>query len=106
MSTADPLPLRDADPMPPEWRVEPGLLDYPRAVAEMEARAEAIHAGDARELVWLVEHPPTYTAGTSPRPEDPHQPHRFPAYRPGPGGESHYHAPRHTRARQEGQRGR
>src|SRR3546814_4402866 len=93
MSTADPLPLRDADPMPPEWRVEPGLLDYPRAVAEMEARAEAIHAGDARELVWLVEHPPLYTAGTSARPEDLLQPDRFPVHRTGRGGEYTYHGP-------------
>src|SRR3546814_11061607 len=79
--------------MPPEGRLEPGLLDYPRAVAEMEARAEAIHAGDARELVWLVEHPPLYTAGTSARPEDLLQPDRFPVHRPGRGGEYTYHGP-------------
>ena len=77
----------------PEWRVEPGLLDYDRAVAEMEARAEAIHAGTAPELVWLVEHPPLYTAGTSAQDQDLLQPDRFPVYRSGRGGEFTYHGP-------------
>ena len=49
----------------PEWTVAPGLVDYPVAVAAMEARVAAISAGAARELIWLVEHPPLYTAGTS-----------------------------------------
>ncbi len=70
-----------------------GLLDYERAVAVMEARAEAIHAGTARELVWLVEHPPLYTAGTSARPQDLLQPDRFPVHRTGRGGEFTYHGP-------------
>ena len=48
-----------------EWRVSPGLTPYPEALAEMEARAAAIRAGEASELVWLLEHPPLYTAGTS-----------------------------------------
>jgi lipoyl(octanoyl) transferase len=93
MSTAVPLPLPDTDPAAPEWRVEPGLLDYQRAVADMEARAEAIRAGTARELVWLVEHPPLYTAGTSAQPQDLLQPDRFPVHRTGRGGEYTYHGP-------------
>ncbi|MEQ8818304.1 MAG: lipoyl(octanoyl) transferase LipB [Thalassobaculum sp.] len=76
-----------------EWRVEPGLLDYDAAVATMEARAAAIHAGTAPELVWLVEHPPLYTAGTSARDADLLQPDRFPVYRSGRGGEFTYHGP-------------
>lgn len=93
MSTAVPATptLLDADPV--EWRVEPGLLDYPTAVAAMEARAEAIHAGTAPELVWLVEHPPLYTAGTSARDGDLLQPDRFPVHRTGRGGEFTYHGP-------------
>lgn len=77
----------------PEWRVEPGLLDYPAAVAAMEARADAIRAGTATELVWLVEHPPLYTAGTSAEPADLIQPDRFPVYRTGRGGKHTYHGP-------------
>ncbi len=76
-----------------EWRVEPGLLDYETAVATMEARAEAIRAGTAPELVWLVEHPPLYTAGTSAQPGDLLQPDRFPVYKTGRGGEFTYHGP-------------
>jgi len=93
MSTAILATPTDPDPDAVEWRVEPGLLDYDRAVAAMEARAEAIHAGTARELVWLVEHPPLYTAGTSARDGDLLQPDRFPVYRSGRGGEFTYHGP-------------
>lgn len=77
----------------PEWRVEPGLLDYPAAVAAMEARAAAIREGTASELVWLVEHPPLYTAGTSAQPADLIDPDRFPVYRTGRGGRHTYHGP-------------
>ena len=52
----------------PEWRVGDGLTEYPVALAEMQARVAAIRAGTAGELVWLVEHPPLYTAGTSAKP--------------------------------------
>ena len=48
-----------------EWRITPGLSPYPPVLAEMEARAAAIRAGEASELIWLLEHPPLYTAGTS-----------------------------------------
>ena len=76
-----------------EWRIEPGLVAYPEALAVMEARAEAIRAGSAPEMVWLVEHPPLYTAGTSARPQDLVQPDRFPVFAAGRGGEYTYHGP-------------
>ena len=76
----------------PEWTVRPGLLAYPEAVAVMESRAAAIADGTAPELVWLIEHPPIYTAGTSARPEDLLDP-RFPVYPTGRGGQYTYHGP-------------
>ena len=78
---------------PVEWRVAPGLTPYPAAVAAMEERVAAIRAGEAPELVWLVEHPPLYTAGTSADPGDLLDPDRFPVYRSGRGGEFTYHGP-------------
>lgn len=77
----------------PEWRVEPGLLDYPAAVAAMEARAAAIREGAAGELIWLVEHPPLYTAGTSADPAELLAPDRFPVFATGRGGRYTYHGP-------------
>jgi len=79
--------------LPVEWRIEPGLVAYPDALATMEARAEAIRAGTAPEMVWLLEHPPLYTAGTSARIEDLVQPDRFPVHAAGRGGEYTYHGP-------------
>lgn len=76
-----------------EWRISEGLVDYPAALAEMEARAEAIRHDGAPELVWLLEHPPLYTAGTSARPGDLLQPDRFPVYATGRGGQYTYHGP-------------
>ena len=76
----------------PEWRVADGLTPYPEALATMEARVAAIHAGAARELVWLVEHPPSYTAGTSATAEGLVDP-RFPTFRAGRGGQWTYHGP-------------
>ena len=76
-----------------EWRVSPGLVPYPDALAEMEARAAAIRAGDARELVWLLEHPPLYTAGTSADPAELFNPQGFPVFRAGRGGRYTYHGP-------------
>ncbi|MFP1633959.1 lipoyl(octanoyl) transferase LipB [Zhengella sp. ZM62] len=78
---------------PVEWRIEPGLTDYETALAFMEARAEAIRAGKAGEMVWLVEHPPLYTAGTSARASDLLAPNRFPVFPAGRGGEYTYHGP-------------
>jgi lipoyl(octanoyl) transferase len=76
-----------------EWRVADALVSYPAAVAEMEARVAAIRAGKAPELVWLLEHPPLYTAGTSARDEDLLTSGRFPVYRTGRGGQFTYHGP-------------
>lgn len=76
----------------PEWIVRPGYLPYPEAVDFMEARAAAIAAGTAPELVWLVEHPPIYTAGTSAHAEDLLDA-RFPVYKTGRGGQFTYHGP-------------
>ncbi|MEM7169623.1 MAG: lipoyl(octanoyl) transferase LipB [Pseudomonadota bacterium] len=78
---------------PVEWRRTDGLVDYDRAVATMEQRAAAIRDGQAPEMVWLLEHPPLYTAGTSARPEDLLTPDRFPVYQSGRGGEYTYHGP-------------
>lgn len=75
-----------------EWRVTPGLTDYAAALAEMEARAAAVAAGDARELIWLLEHPPVYTAGTSAAPDELIDA-RFPVHRAGRGGRFTYHGP-------------
>ena len=76
-----------------EWRVSDGLTDYPSALAAMEARAAAIRAGTEGELVWLVEHAPVYTAGTSARPEELVDAGRFPTHAAGRGGQWTYHGP-------------
>ncbi len=76
-----------------EWRIDDRPIEYPNAVAEMEARVAAIRAGRARELVWLLEHPPLYTAGTSAQDADLLEPDRFPVYRSGRGGQFTYHGP-------------
>jgi lipoyl(octanoyl) transferase len=77
----------------PDWRTESGLVPYPEAVDVMEARVAAIRAGTARELVWLLEHPPLYTAGTSAKPADLLEPGRFPVFATGRGGQYTYHGP-------------
>jgi len=77
----------------PEWRHADRPVGYPEATAEMEARIAAIRAGGTAELVWLLEHPPLYTAGTGARAEDLLQPERFPVYRTGRGGQYTYHGP-------------
>ncbi len=78
---------------PVEWRVSETPVAYPEAVAFMEQRVEAIRAGTAAEQVWLLEHPPLYTAGTSARDEELLDPDRFPVYRSGRGGQFTYHGP-------------
>ena len=77
----------------PDWIITPGLTPYPEALAFMEARVEAMAGGTARECVWLLEHPPLYTAGTSARPEDLTNPDRFPVYQARRGGQYTYHGP-------------
>jgi len=76
----------------PEWRVSPDLTDYPAALTDMEQRAAAIHAGEADERIWLLEHPPLYTAGTSADPAELLEA-RFPVYDAGRGGRYTYHGP-------------
>jgi len=75
------------------WRVSAAPVAYPEALAFMEARAKAIADGEAGELVWLLEHPPLYTAGTSAKPADLVAPDRFPVYAAGRGGQYTYHGP-------------
>lgn len=76
----------------PEWRVEPAPVDYPAALADMERRAEAIRACEAAERIWLLEHPPVYTAGTSADPAEMIDA-RFPVHVAGRGGRYTYHGP-------------
>ena len=76
-----------------EWKITPGLTDYAEALALMEARVDAIAKGEADELVWLLEHPPLYTAGTSAKPADLVDPDRFPVFEARRGGEYTYHGP-------------
>lgn len=75
------------------WETSPALVPYPEALASMEARAAAIFAGTAAERVWLLEHPPLYTSGTSAKVADLVQPDRFPVYDAGRGGQYTYHGP-------------
>jgi len=82
----------ESETTPPEWVVAPGLTPYPDALAGMAARVEAIRAGGAAERVWLVEHPPTYTAGTSAARADLLDA-RFPVFDAGRGGQWTYHGP-------------
>lgn len=76
-----------------EWRVDDSLVPYETAVAGMERRVAAIVAGRAPQMVWLLEHPPLYTAGTSARDEDLLAAGRFPVHRTGRGGQFTYHGP-------------
>ncbi|MBX3492724.1 MAG: lipoyl(octanoyl) transferase LipB [Parvibaculum sp.] len=88
-----PLPLPDTIPQDVEWRVADAPVPYEMAVAEMEARVAAIAEGAAPELVWLLEHPALYTAGTSADEADLIDPKRFPVFRSGRGGQYTYHGP-------------
>jgi lipoyl(octanoyl) transferase len=76
-----------------EWITSKGLTGFREAERWMEERAAAIAAGEAAECVWLVEHPPLYTAGTSAKPADLTDPHRFPVYDTRRGGQYTYHGP-------------
>ena len=76
-----------------EWRVSPGLTPYPDALREMEQRVAAIQSGEEPELIWLLEHPPLYTAGTSADPAELFNPQGFPVYEAGRGGRYTYHGP-------------
>ena len=87
--TIAPIPATDL----PEWRLSPAPVPYEAAVAEMEARVAAIRQGSAPELIWLLEHPPLYTAGTSADLADLRAPGRFPVHQTGRGGQFTYHGP-------------
>ena len=76
-----------------EWRVTEELVPYGDALAEMESRAAAVRNGDAKELVWLLEHPPLFTAGTSADPAELFNPMAFPVFEAGRGGRYTYHGP-------------
>jgi lipoyl(octanoyl) transferase len=90
--SAAPIFGRD-DAAPAGWARSAGLVPYPEAVAAMEARAAAIADGTAGELVWLLEHPPLYTAGVSAKPDDLLDSNRFPVFETGRGGQFTYHGP-------------
>jgi lipoyl(octanoyl) transferase len=76
-----------------EWRVSHGQVPYKDSLGEMEARAAAVRAGEASELVWLLEHPPLFTAGTSADPAELFNPLGFPVFEAGRGGRYTYHGP-------------
>jgi lipoyl(octanoyl) transferase len=85
--------LEDRPEERPEWRISDAPVPYDEALAVMEARVANIRAGQARELIWLLEHPPLYTAGTSAKEPDLLQPTRFPVHVAGRGGQYTYHGP-------------
>jgi lipoyl(octanoyl) transferase len=92
-SEARPPLFGRSDGAPAGWALSRGLVPYPDAVAAMEARAQAIAEGQAGELVWLLEHPPLYTAGVSAKARDLLQSDRFPVFRTSRGGQFTYHGP-------------
>ena len=81
------------DNKPLEWQISDTPVDYIHAITEMEDRARKIYLGEAPEKVWLIEHPPLFTAGTSTKPEDLLTTSRFPIYQAGRGGQLTYHGP-------------
>lgn len=87
------MALESLDKSRIDWRISEAPVEYAQAVAEMEARAAAIRAGTAAEMVWLLEHPSLYTAGSSAKAADLLAPQRFPVHRTGRGGQYTYHGP-------------
>jgi lipoyl(octanoyl) transferase len=85
--------MTDVGLAPVDWVISDGLTAYVEAVQLMEGRVAAIAAGTAAECVWLLEHPPLYTAGTSAKPQDLLTPDRFPVFEAGRGGQYTYHGP-------------
>ncbi len=86
--------MKAPENMPPvTWETADTLVDYEQAVARMEAHADAMARGEAGEMIWLLEHPPLYTAGTSANPRDLVAPDRFPVYASKRGGQYTYHGP-------------
>ena len=93
LTCVGPDKLRREDGRPVEWLIADAPVDYPTALETMKSRAAAIARGEAAEAVWLVEHPPLYTSGTSAAAADLLDPARFPVYEAGRGGEYTYHGP-------------
>ena len=93
MTLRDDISISLAATSPVIWETTPGVTPYPEAMARMDARAEAIAQGLEPECVWLLEHPPLYTAGTSARDGDLVEPNRFPVFKTGRGGQYTYHGP-------------
>ena len=89
MPAPEPSPL----PQPIEWRISDGPVPYPDSLAFMEARIAKVREGTAPECVWLLEHPPLYTAGASAAPQELLDPGHFPVFRTGRGGRYTYHGP-------------
>jgi lipoyl(octanoyl) transferase len=92
-ANAEPIDVTAAQPSTIEWAISDGLTDYAAAVRFMERRIRAIADGDAPELIWLLQHPPLYTAGTSAKAMDLLTPERFPVHVTGRGGQYTYHGP-------------
>jgi lipoyl(octanoyl) transferase len=90
---AGPISCAVTDPETIEWRTSTAPVPYPQALAFMEQRAAAIRAGEASECVWLLEHPPLFTAGTSADPAELFNPLGLPVYEAGRGGRYTYHGP-------------
>ncbi|MBW8816191.1 MAG: lipoyl(octanoyl) transferase LipB [Caulobacterales bacterium] len=93
LNFAAPARFGRTDGEPAGWAVSTAPVAYPQAVAAMEARAAAIAEGQAGELIWLLEHPPLYTAGVSAKTQDLIEPDRFPVFASGRGGQFTYHGP-------------
>lgn len=93
MTLRDDIRPRLMTDKPVAWEVTDGLVPYPEALVRMDAEVAAIARSEAPERVWLLEHPPLYTAGTSARPEDLVAPDRFPVFKAGRGGQFTYHGP-------------
>ena len=93
MAVATPATIQTQGAQAVEWQRATGLVPYDEAVASMETRVAAIRDGTAPELVWLVEHPPLYTAGTSAKDDDLLDADRFPVHQTGRGGQYTYHGP-------------
>jgi lipoyl(octanoyl) transferase len=93
LNAAEEAGFRRPDGAPVDWAISRSPVGYPEAVAAMEARAALIAEGAAPELVWLLEHPPLYTAGVSAKPADLIDPDRFPVFESARGGQFTYHGP-------------
>jgi lipoyl(octanoyl) transferase len=93
MATRNALRLTLESARPVTWEIADGLVPYPQAMAAMDQHVDAIARGEEPERVWLLEHPPLYTAGTSAQPQDLVEPSRFPVFKSGRGGQYTYHGP-------------